>query len=219
MPLKTFYNLKDSRKEEIRQVCYKEFALNDFNNASLSNIIKKLGLAKGSFYRYFKNKIDLYSYLLDYATTIRMQMVKNLAEKQGSDFFEILIKNFSDKINFDLDYPLESAFTYRVLLETSNSEIIPIVNKLKQTIFLYTQELLQNFQKQGQIKQNVDVEMTAFLIYQAQVSLYEYLSIYKENDFVKNIKTGTPLFSIKKDEIMEVVNKITNFIKHGISVS
>lgn len=51
MPLKTFENLPPERKKEIINAGLEEFSLHDFRSASLSKIIEKLGIAKGSFYR------------------------------------------------------------------------------------------------------------------------------------------------------------------------
>ena len=53
-------NLTEERKKEIIDTCLREFALHDYNEVSLSKIIAELGLAKGSFYRYFETKRDLY---------------------------------------------------------------------------------------------------------------------------------------------------------------
>ena len=42
-----------------------EFAENDYANVSISRIVTNAGIAKGSFYQYFEDKDDLYSYLFD----------------------------------------------------------------------------------------------------------------------------------------------------------
>jgi AcrR family transcriptional regulator len=42
-----------------------EFSENDYANVSISRIVARAGIAKGSFYQYFENKEDLYGYLVD----------------------------------------------------------------------------------------------------------------------------------------------------------
>ena len=64
--LRTFINLSPERQKEIIENSLKEFALNEYQTASISNIVTDLGIAKGSFYRYFESKKDLYFYLIDY---------------------------------------------------------------------------------------------------------------------------------------------------------
>ena len=216
MPLQTFQNLDKKRQEEIRQVAYKEFAMHDYNNASVTTIVKELGLAKGSFYRYFENKLDLYSYLLEHATQLRMNSVNSLVKSEKVDFFNILTENFRDKIEFDIEHPLESIFTYKVLLETNNPEIQPIIINLKQEIFKYVEILLEEFKKAGSIRQDVDIQLTAFSIYQIQVGIFDYLTHYKGVDFAQNIKEGRTIFSIEKKEIMKVVEGMVELLKSGI---
>jgi TetR/AcrR family transcriptional regulator len=217
MPLQTFLNLDKERQEEIRQKAYKEFAMYDYKNASLSNIVKKLGLAKGSFYRYFESKLDLYSYLLEHATQLRMSSVNRLVETEKTDFFKILIENFRDKIEFDIKHPLESIFTYKVLLETNNPEIQHIIINLKRKIFNYIEILLTEFKKKGAIRQDIDIQLTAFSVFQIQVGLFDYLTHYKGVDFIKNIEEGKTVFSIDKEEIMKIVKGMVELLRIGIS--
>jgi AcrR family transcriptional regulator len=76
MPLITFINLEPSRQKEILDVAFEEFALYPYETASLSRIVKNLSVAKGSFYRYFENKLDLYKYLVELATKMKADLVK-----------------------------------------------------------------------------------------------------------------------------------------------
>ncbi len=57
MPLQTFYNLDKSRKSEILKVSYEEFAFTNYHKASVSNIVKNLGIAKGKFLPLFRKQI------------------------------------------------------------------------------------------------------------------------------------------------------------------
>jgi len=216
MPLQTFRNLGKDKQEKIRQVAYKEFAIYDYKNASVTNIVKELGLAKGSFYRYFENKLDLYGYLLEYTTQLRMKSINKLVESEKTDFFNILIENFKDKIEFDIKHPLESIFTYRVLLDNNNPDIQHIITKLKQEVFKYVEALLKDFKSAGLIRQDIDIQLTAFSIFQIQIGLFDYLTHYKGVDFIKNIKEGKTVFSIDKGEIMEIVEEMVKLLRIGI---
>lgn len=216
MPQQTFFNLESERQEEIRQTAYKEFAMNDYRNASVSTIVKNLGLAKGSFYRYFINKIDLYAYLLEHSTQLRMKSINNLVAHEKSDFFSILIANFENKIEFDIAHPLESIFTYRVLLETHNPEVQQLIADFKQGIFKYVELMLENFVQAGLLRQNIDIQLTTFIVFQIQVGLFEYLAAYEGVDFIKNIAEGKTVFAIEKEKIMGIVLKMVDIIKLGI---
>ena len=64
MPKQTFFNLAESKRDAFLELAIDEFAKNDYKNASISRIVEKAGIAKGSFYQYFENKADLYLYLI-----------------------------------------------------------------------------------------------------------------------------------------------------------
>src|SRR3989304_7184655 len=155
MPLQTFKNLSKEKQQAILDAAYEEFALNNYNTASVSTIVKNLGIAKGSFYRYFKNKIDLYSYLVQHAYELRMQQLDKLLIDPSYSFFDILRENFRNKIKFDTEYPLPSIFMYKIMFE-SEAEVLEIVDKLKKTVIELTKSLIINYQQSGQINNEID---------------------------------------------------------------
>ena len=123
MASKTFKNLKQERQEEILLISYEEFALKGYESASLSEIIKKCNLAKGSFYRYFSSKKELYAYLIKDATSRRLKNLDNLINTVKPDFFEFIKQNFLEKVKFDLDNPVIGGFLYKIMHEKDNNEI------------------------------------------------------------------------------------------------
>ena len=58
MPKETFFNLPEEKREAILDIVIKEFSDNDYKNVSVSRIVKRAGIAKGSFYQYFEDKKD-----------------------------------------------------------------------------------------------------------------------------------------------------------------
>ncbi len=62
--------------------------------ASLSRIVKNLSVAKGSFYRYFENKLDLYKYLIDYATKVKANLVEKELKKPVNNIVDLFNEDF-----------------------------------------------------------------------------------------------------------------------------
>ena len=86
----TFENLPEDRKEQILQVCIEEFAKNGFGNTSTNTIVKRLGISKGLLFLYFKNKVHLYLYLIDYLIKIYYDKFFSLFPNQKpTEFIEI----------------------------------------------------------------------------------------------------------------------------------
>lgn len=67
IPTQTFFNLPEAKRQALISIAIDEFAEHDFQNASISRIVAKAGIAKGSLYQYFADKEDLYLYLIDLA--------------------------------------------------------------------------------------------------------------------------------------------------------
>src|SRR3954447_24223560 len=64
MPKPTFFRLPEDRRELVVGEAIAEVAERAYADASLSRIARRTGVAKGSFYQYFEDKLDLYRWLL-----------------------------------------------------------------------------------------------------------------------------------------------------------
>lgn len=64
MPTTTFFALPEERRERLVREAIAEFSDHPYAEASLSQIAQRTNIAKGSFYQYFEDKLDLYRWLL-----------------------------------------------------------------------------------------------------------------------------------------------------------
>ena len=64
MPTSTFFALPAERRERLVEEAILEFSERPFAQASLSQIALRSRIAKGSFYQYFTDKLDLYRWLV-----------------------------------------------------------------------------------------------------------------------------------------------------------
>lgn len=67
MPTDTWWNLDQQKRDDILSAALAEFAAHHYDDASISALVKRVGIAKGSIYQYFVDKQDLYDYLLHFA--------------------------------------------------------------------------------------------------------------------------------------------------------
>jgi TetR/AcrR family transcriptional regulator len=65
-----FYTLEPEKQERIINAAFKEFARNGYEKASTNEIIQAAKISKGSLFKYFNSKKDLYLFLLDYVIEI-----------------------------------------------------------------------------------------------------------------------------------------------------
>jgi AcrR family transcriptional regulator len=64
MPTDTFFALAADRRDRLVHEAIVEFADHAYGEASLSQIARRTRIAKGSFYQYFEDKLDLYRWLV-----------------------------------------------------------------------------------------------------------------------------------------------------------
>lgn len=82
----TFKNLEESKQQRILNAALKEFAENGYEQASTNQIVKNAGIGKGMLFYYFKNKKDLYQFLIEYSMNITMNKFLNLVDTTETDF-------------------------------------------------------------------------------------------------------------------------------------
>ena len=215
--LKTFENLNEERKLEIIQASLEEFAMNEYGTASLSNIIKKLGLAKGSFYRYFENKQSLFFYVLDHCINLRIENDKNYITEEPEDFFDLMLLHIQSKIRFDQTQPLASIFFYNVLQERNSEELGNIRYISKQKGLDILEMTVDKFIEKGQLRTDMDAKLIAWSVFESVMSFMNYIEHRFQQDFGKNSKTLGKLYDMPEHELMNIAQQFVEIQKHGVS--
>ena len=86
-----FESLPEERREAIVSAAVETFGKNDYKGASTETIARRAGISKGLLFFYFKNKKELYLYLMEHL----MEKVSNLVVDeefyQIDDFFDLLL--------------------------------------------------------------------------------------------------------------------------------
>lgn len=106
----TFKNLNLKKKENFLKDAFSEFALRGFWGASLTRLVKSLGIAKGSIYQYFENKEDLYHYLLGEACRQKAAIFEVLNRQSGKDYS---LSYLIISARYDLTFPQHSTLIYQ----------------------------------------------------------------------------------------------------------
>ncbi len=86
MPKSTLYNLPKEKKEKVVAACIEEFKEHPLGEASVANIISRLGVARGTFYKYFVDIEDCYFYILSLETVELHDLFVQLVKDAKFDF-------------------------------------------------------------------------------------------------------------------------------------
>lgn len=113
------------KKDVLIEAAMDEFTSRNYENASLNNIIKGAGISKGTFYYHFKDKQDLYLYLLMAAGETQVEFTNKLLrehaeEYKGRDIFQKIKLQFQIAGEFAAAYPRYHRLINMVLKEDKN---------------------------------------------------------------------------------------------------
>lgn len=213
MPNKTFDNLPDEKKEAVIEAALKEFTVHDFDSASLNDIITEIGIAKGSFYRYFNNKKDLYDYLIAYGLEKKFNYVSKVINP-ADDLFDFILNITSSYIKFSIENIPLAAF----MLKASLSD--PVVRDsylfLKDGKKVLMDKIISSQQK-GVLSSRFSVDFIYFCIMELLLESSNYI---KENyfggkEFQEHLPETLPENQKIDHDIRDFYQQLVLFLKNG----
>lgn len=121
---------KQQKRESLLNTAFNLFTTKGIHNTSISDIVEQAGVAKGTFYLYFKDKYDINSKLiLHKSTQLFFAALSRLNEQPPKDYKEIILFVINDIIDSLSDDKILLMFISkdlglgfsRYLLETAES--------------------------------------------------------------------------------------------------
>ncbi|MCR2044152.1 TetR/AcrR family transcriptional regulator [Anaerosalibacter massiliensis] len=101
---------KKQKENSLYDAAYHLFTTKGIHNTAISDIVKKAGVGKGTFYLYFKNKYDILDkIILDKSTYVLSEAIKQTKEKE--------FNNFEDELLYFIDYIIEYLRKDRLMLK------------------------------------------------------------------------------------------------------
>ncbi len=137
MPTKQFFNLSKEKQNSIIRCAFNEFSENEFDKASIFSIAQKSGFSRSSFYCYFKDKDDIYKYLVNKFLKQKLDILKkdkDLSKKQLSKaIFEYLLSFYGkEEQNFVKNFlkNMNPENVHYIAYELQSSPLLSNCNKV-----------------------------------------------------------------------------------------
>ena len=183
MPKSTFYNIDEEKRERIIEVIIDEFSENTYETASINQIVKTSEIAKGSFYQYFEDKLDIYKLAMQISQKERINYIERVNENERyKDEFRIMRELCVAIIKFEIDRPKYSSIINKFHKNTD----IELKNEVLKDVEIGSRyefkTILQEGIDSGKIYYNVDVELMAFLLENISRNIKEYFNIKRRED-------------------------------------
>lgn len=203
MPTSVFKELSEEKRMNIIDVSIAEFSKYGYENSSTNRIVQEAGISKGSLFKYFKHKDELFFYILDFVTQeLAMSLVQEISALP-KNLFERIIRYSELEFAWYVKHPNEcklitTAFTkndtamyqkiearyslkgqniYYKLLEDIDTSILKWDKKMTITILKwFLKGFNENFISHIQEQNKSDIDR---LQQEYVKSLSEYLTILK----------------------------------------
>ncbi|PHV71546.1 hypothetical protein CS063_02965 [Sporanaerobium hydrogeniformans] len=127
-----FINLPEEKKQAIIASAIKEFAAHNYDKASTDVIAQQAGISKGSLFNYFKNKLNLYRYILEHCTVLMAEeLIAEIEQIEEIDFYDRLKKITLLKYNSILKHGEEAQILSQYFFNPISAlkEPIPIIER------------------------------------------------------------------------------------------
>ncbi|WP_262402362.1 TetR/AcrR family transcriptional regulator [Actinomadura sp. CNU-125] len=123
MPTSTWFRLNVAKRARVLEVAMKEFGEHGYSTGSLNTIAREAGIAKGSLFQYFNDKLEFFAFVCDEASRrVREEMEVRMARIDfDQQFDEWLFDVMCDWSEYMEAHPLERGVTAATNFELDNS--------------------------------------------------------------------------------------------------
>lgn len=215
MPHQTFFNLPDKKRQTITDLAIAEFASNDYQNASITKIVKQAKIAKGSFYQYFEDKKELYLYLVELASKEKLAFLQQAKPPElNMRFFPYLRWLFGVGTQFDLTHPQLSQIIYRTVYGDVpfRDEVLAMTQASSNE---YIKQLVQNGIEQRDVANDINPDMAVFAINTLGEGLRHYIPTQLGLDTKQIAQKGVDK-NIDLEAIDRIFDELFRILEHGL---
>jgi AcrR family transcriptional regulator len=163
MPTDTWNRLPDARRDAVLAAAEAEFSANGFSRGSLNVIAREAGVAKGSLFQYFDDKIDLFAHLSERAVARIGDSMAAQADALDWDngFFPAFAQLVDTWIDYFIEHPVDRSLSAAVFLEPDPDARSAARAIIDQELLAFLRPRLEAARDQGWLR--ADADLDAFL--------------------------------------------------------
>ncbi len=198
MPTETFFKLTEEKRKKIIEAGKDEFSSVSLDEASIKNIAEKAGIARGSFYQYFKSKKDLLFFILEENRETMEKKLNRIIKESDGDIFNIYISIYDDMTSKCFDNMNQDIYK-RIFenLKTNDESVFEGMEEKKKQDFKNFENLIDK--SKLKIESDLDFDL-----------IIQILNAITMSSVVRSIKYTSP------EKAREEFLKKIEFIKKGI---
>ena len=198
LPKNTFFNINKKKRDRIIDESIKEFKKHHYEKASVNKIIANSNIAKGSFYQYFKNKKDLFEYIIDLIRKEKLTYVTDkIRNPRKYSFFDVISDMYKITLIFAKEHPDLQAISNKLVQDRDHKIYQQILAENREVALSEYKKLIELGIERKELDANINTYIVAHLIYSLNREIVDFYSsntnFTKEevlNDYLYTLKNG-----------------------------
>lgn len=160
MPTDTWNRLPQARRDAVLTAAEAEFALNGFSRGSLNVIAREAGVAKGSLFQYFDDKVDLFAHLCDRAVERIGDAMADRVDSLDwhSGFFPACSKLLATWVDYFVQHPVDRSLSAAVFLEPDPDARSAARAIIDEHLLGFFRPILADAQRDGWLRADADLD-------------------------------------------------------------
>lgn len=136
MPTALFYKLNIEKQNLIVKQSLSEFSRYGYDATSTNQIVKKTGISKGSLFKYFANKEDLFLFVCKKSTE---ELVRHIQPVDDPDFLSNIKQMLLQELDFYDRYPE----VYQLFLKIQSDPNHPVYQRVIEDFEKVAEEIME----------------------------------------------------------------------------
>ena len=206
--LRTFENLDDDKRERVLDAALDEFAVHGFHGASVNRMVQRLGIAKGSLFKYFGTKEGMFAYLHHRCLKRFSAPLKVIRAEREADFFERFARSLVAGAEFLRAHPR----IYQIYLKLQYQENAPLreqlLGELNAKSAKFVRGLVDDAVAAGQFREDVDAAFAADFLESVLERFLQSLALTRPG--------GRDLTSASPEAVQAHVDHLITLLRRGL---
>ncbi|WP_064093494.1 TetR/AcrR family transcriptional regulator [Rossellomorea aquimaris] len=203
-----FERLPEEKKQHIITVCIEEFSKTGYEKTSTDTIANAAGISKGILFHYFKNKKNLFLYMIDYCRRLLGDKIMEEVQKvKEEDFFHRIKEVVLKKQKIQLTYQTETELVTNALLHPPIGLEDDVKSLLQKNVDQYSDPFLGKMIDDSLLQNYASPEkvMNLTLIALENVTK-KYLHLYQTQQLT---------FTEMQEKVLPEIDDYISMIKYG----
>lgn len=198
------------RRKQIMEVAKKVFATHGYHETNIDMICKKAGTARGTIYRYFKNKEAIFAVILEESLEeMNRQMIEgyDLGELSFLNREEIM-EAYVASVERIFDFLLADRDFAKITFEVSsgvNKRFTQLRREYEEKNLSLIRTMMEQWKRNDLVRKDLDTELAAVRLRGALEKIYRTLMLEETRDF-------------DREEIMALARKNAELDLYGMLV-